>query len=305
MIKIKISPALFLSCLFFLAPYLPCSGQCCLSGCDSSELKILSWNIYMLPRQLVHTGQLQRAREIVESLKSDSADIVVFEEAFDRRSRDIIRKGLKKYFPYESGNPTRSSPLKGSSGIWVISKIPLTIVKRIYFKKGAGFDRLASKGALLLKGEKNNSPFQIIATHLQAEVKNRNTNNIRRSQLMQISTELMKVYAQANVLQFVVGDMNTIQTDTTEYNQMLNVLNVKPCTFVGENNYSFDRRKNDIIFKSDDFPQLIDYILYNKKDKNLLKGNMLIKIFRKKWDLQHSDLSDHFAVLGTFMLKDF
>ncbi len=281
------------------------SAQCDNEPNDSVELKILSWNIYMLPRCLFQTGQSHRALEIVESLKNESSDVVVFEEAFDNRSRNIIREGLKKYFPYESGNPTKNSIFKINSGIWVISKVPIKIVKQIFFKESIGCDKMASKGAILIQAKKNNSCFQIVATHLQSDLKKKDVSAIRKSQFLQINDELLVPYAQLNVPQFVVGDMNTMLDNTIEYNQMIDILNVKQCVLEGEYNYSFDRGKNDIIYKSSDRPQLIDHIFFNEKDKNRLDGKMLVKIFRKKWNTEHSDLSDHFAVLGTFMLRQF
>ncbi len=280
-------------------------AQCENEPSDSVELKILSWNIYMLPRFLVHSGQLNRAKEIVESLKNENADVIVFEEAFDRKAREIIRTGLKNQFPYESGDPAKNSIFKINSGVWVISKVPITVIKQIYFKESAGCDKFACKGAVLLKAQKNNSCFQIVATHLQSDLKKKEVQLIRKAQLTQINKELLEPFAQTKVPQFVVGDMNTIQKNLFEYNQMIDILNVKQCQFEGEINYSYDRDKNDIIFKSRDKPQLIDYIFFNEKDKNTLEGKMLVKVFQKKWNTQHVDLSDHFAVLGTFMLRQY
>jgi endonuclease/exonuclease/phosphatase family metal-dependent hydrolase len=291
--------------IFLLTLQFPCFSQCNNQPNDSVELKILSWNIYMIPRFFIHSGQISRAREIVESLKNENADVVVFQEAFDSRSRRIIREGLKKYFPFESGNPTKNAFYKTNSGVWVISKVPISVVKRIYFKQGSGSDKFASKGALLLEAKKGGSCFQVVATHLQSDLKRKDVRKIRKSQLMQISKELLQPYALKNVPQFVVGDMNTIYSDTLEYNQMIEILNVKRCTFVGEHNFSYDRVKNDIILKSSDRPQLIDYIFCSKKDRNAVVGKMHVKIFRKKWNSFHVDLSDHFAVSGTFMLKQY
>ena len=85
-------------------------------GCHDVELKIMSWNIYMLPHYWIHTGQLARAKEIVEALKNEDVDVIVFEEAFDKQSRKIIRAGLKSNFPYESGDPRRNKFWKSNSG---------------------------------------------------------------------------------------------------------------------------------------------------------------------------------------------
>src|ERR1700722_7760488 len=76
---------------------------------NNNSLKILSWNIFMLPRFIMRTGQLKRAHEIVNVLKDEDADIIVFQEAFDKSAREIIRKGLASYFPFESGDPPKNT----------------------------------------------------------------------------------------------------------------------------------------------------------------------------------------------------
>src|SRR5580698_5098599 len=91
---------------------------------QGGQLKVITWNIYMLPGIFVHTGQAQRAAEIANALKNQDADVVVFEEAFDNKARTIIRDSLKAYFPYESGDPGRNSWWKASCGVWIISKVP-------------------------------------------------------------------------------------------------------------------------------------------------------------------------------------
>lgn len=270
-----------------------------------TELKILSWNIYMLPHFITKTGQTERAKEIVSILKNEEVDVIVFQEAFDRNARNIIREGLRELFPYESGNPLKNKFYKTNSGVWVLSKAPIFFVKQIYFKQSKGNDKMACKGAILLNAIKNGCNFQIVATHLQSDLKNKDVTSIRKSQYLQIKQELLDVYALNNVPQFIVGDMNTISSDSLAYHEMTTALNAENSEFVGENNFSYDTKKNDIISKSKEKPQLIDYIFFNKKDQFSLKGKIRIKVFRKKWNALNMDLSDHFAVLGAFTLKQF
>ncbi len=277
-------------------------AQCGEQADKNVELKILSWNIYMIPHIVIHSGQQERAQEIVESLKNENVDVIVFQEAFDARSRNMIREGLKDKFPFESGNPAKSCFLKINSGVWVLSRTALTVVKQIFFKKGMGNDKFASKGAILLQTKKNNFCFQIVATHLQSDLVRKDVKAIRTKQYIQIRKELLEPFSQKDIPQFIVGDMNTMKDDTLSYNQMVNCFDVKQCAFEGENVYSYDRTKNDIILNSKDRPQLIDHIFYKSMGTEILGGKMLVKIFSKKWSRFHKDLSDHFAILGTFTL---
>lgn len=44
------------------------NAQCNEQGCHDVDLKIMSWNIYMLPHYCVQTGQSNMTKEIVEVL---------------------------------------------------------------------------------------------------------------------------------------------------------------------------------------------------------------------------------------------
>jgi endonuclease/exonuclease/phosphatase family metal-dependent hydrolase len=280
-------------------------GQC--NNQDlGGNIKILTWNIYMLPRLYIHTGQLKRAAQIAEVLKTQDADIIVFEEAFDKKSRAIIREGLKALYPYESGDPRKNVAWKTSGGVWILSKVPVEVVKQIFFKNAQGADKLACKGAILLKGQKDGFCFQLVGTHLQSDPNSgKNVQAIRAIQYNQIRKELLEPYAEENVPQFVAGDFNTIQADSNNYGQMVGSLNMTQCPLEGEKCYSYDYGNNDLIVTLENQPQLtrpqlIDYVFYSKPGHPTLQGNMHIVTFRKKWDDAHCDLSDHFAVAAEF-----
>jgi sphingomyelin phosphodiesterase len=278
------------------------TAQCNEQGCHDVELKIMSWNIYMLPHYWIHTGQLKRAKEIVEVLKKEDVDVIVFEEAFDRQSRKIIREGLKDYFPYESGDPRKNRIWKSNSGVWVLSKVPLTFIKQIFFKEAAGSDKFACKGAMLLRAVKDNVCFQIVGTHLQAELQKQNVQPIRKTQYEQIRKELLEPFVEENVPQFVVGDFNTMRSDSSSYLQMISSLQTTQCNMVGDRSYSFDYNDNDLIIGTLEKPQLIDYIMYKNTPGSEINGSMWVKVFTKKWNERHKDLSDHFAVTSVIEL---
>ena len=61
---------------------------------QESSLKILSWNIYMLPQIVPRIGRLNRAESIAEQLNNSDFDIIVFQEAFMKSARDIISATL-------------------------------------------------------------------------------------------------------------------------------------------------------------------------------------------------------------------
>ncbi len=267
---------------------------------EGNSLKIISWNIFMLPRFAMRSGQLKRASEIVNVLKDEEADIIVFQEAFDTSARGIIREGLSSYFPHESGDPPKNIFWKTNSGIWVLSKIPFMIIRNIYFINGKGPDSLACKGAILIQSEKNGFPFQLMGTHLQSDFGGKNSQKIRQLQCEQIRKELLEPYAEEGVPQLLAGDFNTIHHESENYEQMLNTLQAKQFALDGEHSFSYDHTTNDLIKGEKDKPQLIDYFLYTCNDHRKLDARMFINRFRKQWHLNFQDLSDHFAVAGIF-----
>lgn len=66
----------------------------------SSEMKVLTWNIYMLPHFNWINANHRRARGLAQELCQSDYTIIVFQEAFDNGARKIIREVLKKNFPF-------------------------------------------------------------------------------------------------------------------------------------------------------------------------------------------------------------
>lgn len=284
------------------------SPQTSLLDSNANSLKILSWNIFMLPRFIMRTGQLKRAHEIVNVLKDADADIIVFQEAFDSNAREIIRKGLSSYFPYESGDPPKNILWKTNSGIWIISKLPFMVVKNMYFVNGRGPDWFACKGAMLIQSEKNGFAFQLIGTHLQSEFGSKPSQKIRALQCEQIRKELLEPYAEEGVPQLLAGDFNTMHHESEKYEQILNILRAKQFSLHGEHTFSYDHTVNDLIKGEKEKPQLIDYLLYAckehyKSEPHKSDARMFINVFRKQWHEKFYDLSDHFAIAGEFQFS--
>src|SRR5687768_7272364 len=104
---------------------------------DDNELRILSWNIQMLPRMLwrISRGPIRRSKLIPQHVINDQADIIVFQECFDARVRRILKHRLKDTYPYMVG-PANRAPMqfKTNSGIVIYSKVPIKKLGTIDFK---------------------------------------------------------------------------------------------------------------------------------------------------------------------------
>lgn len=294
---------------------------------EKVDLKILSWNIYMLEeRFLIFTGQRQRAALIAALLAKEDYDVIVFEEAFNDKAREIIADGLAEKYPYQIGPLNNKKGLfKTSSGVWILSSVELKTLKEIEYSDCAGFDCNAHKGAVMLEGIKDGHAFQIVGTHLQA-FDGEKRENIRVKQYQQMRDELLVPFERDDVPQFVCGDFNTIKK-SKRYVPMLELLNAddgdlntsltyaerntdknkkklpneecvatanEPCTYA-TNDYRVDTSNVE-------YNATLDYILCRQKlVKNKQKPQITrrTKAFRTPWFFKgkhRKDLSDHYAV---------
>ena len=255
-----------------------------------TKLKILSWNIYMLPKIVVRKGKEERALAIVEQIKNNDFDVIVFQEAFLPKARKIIGEGLATLYPYTYGPANNSKNIKTNSGVWVISKMPLKQLETIQFKNCTGFDCFARKGAIMLEGEWEGKPFQVLGTHLQAD----QFTEIREKQMDQIYLELLNKYKRDDVPQIICGDLNT-ETDINEhYCAMLDCLDaengdisgIEKCTYDGVNNpiaQSYGAKSKTTY----------DYILVRKNGSAMSSIKRFVSVLKKG----KKHLSDHYGVV--------
>lgn len=260
---------------------------------QNSTLKILSWNIYMLPRFIKNTGKLERAEKIGQNLLNSDYDIIVFQEAFHNGARKKIKKALQDTYPYMAGPANRQTfSLRTNSGLWILSKHPIEFSQEIKFKTKSGIDAFSRKGALMAQMCVNGQRIQIIATHLQSS----GENWLKESQCVELTHRITDFYKIENVPQIICGDFNIEKDASVQYNNMLKILDAHDFEISGSQKFSFDRLNNDLHTEISKKQDLIDYVLIRKNKSNISFKNKLIKIFKHKWDATHSDLSDHYAI---------
>jgi sphingomyelin phosphodiesterase len=258
------------------------------------DLKILSWNIYMLPPIAPVVGRVDRAHAIVDTLKDSEFDIIVFQEAFNHNSVKVIRDSLAAIYPFMYGpfNP-RKNMFQISSGVWVISKIPLELKGTIEYKIAKETDRVARKGAALLEGTWNDKKFQIIGTHLQAQ----NHPDIRNLQIRHMYDSLITKYKIEGVPQIICGDMNTEIEIEKNYRAMLKGLDAEDGAISGKQTMTYDGTNNALalsVWKKD--KTTLDYILLRRNGSRANVINRHVGVFKRTWKKGHTDLSDHYAM---------
>ena len=265
------------------------------SGANRHKLKILSWNIYMLPFCSKIHKNCKRAMAIAQEIPEYAYDIIVFEEAFDHQARKILRNQLKVDYPFMYGPANKSSfSLRTNSGIWILSKIPLLQLEQIEFKNRFGIDALARKGAVLFEGEWQGQRFQLLGTHLQ----NDSPDSVRYGQCHEIAEKLLKKYTKLDTPQIVCGDFNIEFTNNVNYGKMLKILDAENGCLKGDLQTSFDEVNNTLAQKENGEKQLIDYVLVRNH-------NAIIDIERQIFVLKgcisdiDSNLSDHYGIEAT------
>jgi len=231
------------------------------------ELKILSWNIHMLPYCVYYkTKKNKRCQGIVTELQQRDYNILVLQEAFKLRSRRKIYKGLKEKYPYRYG-PANKKPFtwRTNSGIWILSDRPLTVKGEVRFTACANDGCYARKGGLMVEGEHNGHIFQIVGTHT-----NGNPQEVNRHQFLQLYDELLKPHEDSATIQIICGDMNCQRGKQEDYEAMLRLLHVEPTPHYN--------RKEDTT-STTEIDHTVDYILVRENGADInIKHTASIRI---------------------------
>ncbi len=295
---------LFTTATFAQSNSSPSNTQTSLNKEDATDsLKILSWNIYMLPRFIMQTGKLRRARAIGQELRDSDYDVIIFQEAFHAGTRQILKGYLKKNFPYRVGPANKKMGFGVNSGVWIFSKHPIKEHHVVEFDDCYGIvDCWARKGALLATIDYNGKEVQVLGTHMQAS----GASDVRVKQYNQIAKDLIEPHSKEGVPLFACGDYNISNKNTSVYEDMLKTLNVEDGDLLSEDKATSNSKLNDMsgYHRYGGREEVIDYIFYkaNKiKTSFFYRGVPKIK---RRWNKKHEDLSDHNPVEAIILFEE-
>lgn len=259
---------------------------------QAQEVKLLSWNVFMLPAPIKRSLQSTRTVQIAKSLKHSDYDVVVLQEAFMKSFRHEIKKELHTNYPYRhylKNNP--KFPRIFGSGVYLLSKHPFKVLKQVYFKNCATADCGASKGSFVAEFTLGTGKqFQIAGTHLQAE---RKYANVRMKQLKQIN-DMFQSVQKADVPQMLIGDLN-IQDKDPEFQAGLDLLKMDFVRLEGSIDHT-GGIKNECYATGGDGVNTywIDHIWANQLDTRHF--SMQVKPMPFIYKGKSCELSDHHAV---------
>jgi len=246
----------------------------------------------MLPYISLFNNNDQRAQKIADKLSTSDYQIIVFQEAFSSKCRAILAENLAATYPYQYGPANKNNfPFRTNSGLWVVSKIPLTQLGEFQFSVCKGFDAVARKGAVLFEGCFNGAGFQLLATHLQAE----DAPALRHKQCAEIKEHLLNPYFRKDTPQFICGDFNIDMNDTSNYQKMLQTLDAKNGALSGSTKVTYDEIYNNLAYNANGARRIIDYVLV--RNEGLTKKiERKVQTFFANIGGHESSLSDHYAM---------
>ncbi len=272
----------------------PSQAQAPIQTCssDNSQLKILSWNIYMLPYISLFNQNDLRAKAIVTKLHDSDYQIIVFQEAFSSKCRNILAKGLLKEFPYQYGPANKNNlPFRTNSGLWIVSKLPLTELAQIQFSCSEGFDAVARKGAVMFQGRFQGAAFQLLTTHLQADY----SSEVRNQQCTEIKEHLLNPFYRNDIPQLICGDFNIEMGDKQNYDQMLQTLDAQNGELSGTVKVTYDEINNNLAHNANGKSKVIDYVLV-RNAALIHKIERKVQTFYSQVAGKATNLSDHYAM---------
>ena len=201
----------------------------------AQDLRVLTWNTFLIPPPFNSTKQNERADLMAEKLRTIDHDVIFFQEAFLDAKRDLIIKELAPTYPYFA------VPKKGEgffqfqdSGLFIVSKYPMKVLDQVIFDDCSGNDCFASKSAIIVEIDfPDEKKIQMIDTHLQGW----DSVAVRKKQLMQIKT-MMKANAKLGIAQVLVGDLNIDGRIESEYADSLALMGMTSSPLEGRLNSS-------------------------------------------------------------------
>ena len=240
-----------------------------IASVEANSLRVLSWNIKMFPAPYGwFQNREHRAENIIEALKeSELYDAILFQEAF---------------YPHQITPKDQTIFYKTNSGLWVISRTPITLIDEISFSQLRNWDTFSSKGAKLYSVTKNKQEFYLINTHLQSDYK-KEYRDVRSSQYSEINEELILPNLKSGLPIFLCGDLNI--SKSTQLNALLDKLKFENGPLSGK-----------ILYSTLGDKKLVDYILVKLEDFKIKSVERKIQEFSPKLLVNPFHYSDHYAI---------
>jgi len=184
---------------------------------EALPLRVLTFNAWVLPITIPSQHKRQRLERLPEAIAALDADVVVLQEMFDVRARQrLLARFCPPYQPAPSHLGRRRIfgivPADASGGLLVLSRQPVIDWRFLPHRLGGGArldERLGAKGALIVRLRSPLGPITVLAVHLYAGTRPRDS-RVRCRQLPHLLESLNDFAADDPVL--LAGDINVSPT---------------------------------------------------------------------------------------------
>ena len=268
----------------------------------SEELKVLTWNTFLLPPPWNISKQIQRTEAMKEILPSFDQDVMFFQEAFFDKERNQLIQELKTTHPFIAV-PKKGHKLKQiqDSGLFITSIYPLKIIDQVIFNDCAKADCFSSKSAILVEVTLSSGKrVQMLDTHLQAW-DGKKIQVIRRKQLEQIK-KMMSKYREPNIPQFLVGDLNMDGNSGTEYKNSLLFMNMTSTSLDGPIQITNGFSTKGCFKNPGGGMEWIDHAWLKKNGSDAQITSLKVFPIFGQIDEKICPLSDHYALAATIRI---
>jgi endonuclease/exonuclease/phosphatase family metal-dependent hydrolase len=278
---------------------------------ETPHIKFLQYNAFWRPAMIhMKRDEYMRERAMILLERIEKYDFICLQEAFQFGSSiasDFINEAIKKGFKYvvSCRNPPLCNKQIIDSGIMLLSKLPILETDTIRYARSCDWDSWSAKGVVYAKIQIGaNKWIHVFTSHLQSLYNKveKEPVDILMSQFDQLSAFMAdKIHDCFPV--FVSGDLNVDSSKGTEYEKMLEHLNLDGFdrsdvlydTF-GRHPYTFGGLYSPITDESVVRPS-IDYIFMFKNHQpsiGVSASGAVNKMTVEGKPFAH--LSDHFAV---------
>jgi len=248
---------------FLIVPFSTLMGQEAIVKGDT--IKIVSWNIQMLPKlyqpftKLARKKQKTRAPKIIQYLNAADFDLVVLQEVFDKSIQRQLVNGLIVNYPYQQSPLKEGITWRISSGVMILSKYPLELKKHVIFNTSEKSDKAAQKACTLVEIEIGNKKILVGGTHFDSK-----SEESRYMQYEMTKNEIISDFVNDSIPFYLVGDFNTAKSHQ-DYTKMINAFNLNCFELNDERPYTFDEFNT---WNESGYHSWIDFIFYNNSKKH-------------------------------------
>lgn len=263
-----------------------------------TTLKILTWNVQMLPElrrvDSLNKRQNERVAWIADYLKQQDADVLCLQEMFDKQALRSLVDSLRQTYPYIVPPQYGRSRWLLSNGVLFMSRIPIKYLGHTVFPEGKGIEKLTAKGSCLIEGRKDGLHFQIAGTHFPT-----GKQRYKDRALEALGKPLLEKYRRPGTPQLLAGDLNTAK-GKPEFDALLAATAMAAFPVDDPRPYSADPNNS---WRDSDKLALIDHILLNPNGTAAAIERQTILRPTHADGGEAVDLADHYGVCAEVVLR--